>query len=144
MYKEIDAATLMAWLNEGMERLAGHVEAHGGIVNKYIGDAIMAVFGVPVPRQAREQIAADAAGAVRCALAMGAELDLLNAEWRARGWPEIGMRIGIHTGPLVAGYIGSSKALSYTVIGDVANTSARLCSVRPPLKPTISTRFTRG
>jgi adenylate cyclase len=109
-----------------MERLAGHVEEHGGIVNKYIGDAIMAVFGVPIPRSTREQIAADAAGAVRCALAMNAELDLLNAEWRARGWPEIGMRIGIHTGSLVAGSLGARSRLEFTVIGDTVNTASRL------------------
>ncbi|HEV7406784.1 MAG TPA: adenylate/guanylate cyclase domain-containing protein [Chthoniobacteraceae bacterium] len=124
--EKIDAATLMAWLNEGMERLAAHVETHGGIVNKYIGDAIMAVFGVPIPRTTPAEIAADAAGAIRCALAMSAELHLLNAEWRARGWPEIGMRIGIHTGPLVAGSLGAKSRLEFTVIGDTVNTASRL------------------
>jgi adenylate cyclase len=124
--EQIEAATLMEWLNEGMERLAHHVEEHGGIVNKYMGDAIMAVFGVPVPRTTAAQIAADAAGAVRCALAMGAELDLLNTEWRARGWPEIGMRIGIHTGPLIAGSMGAASRLEFTVIGDTVNTASRL------------------
>lgn len=119
-------AALMDWLNESMESLAQHVEPHGGVVNKYIGDSIMAVFGVPVPRLAATQIAADAAGAVRCALAMGAELTRLNEAWRACAKPEIGMRIGIYSGMLVAGSVGSRSRLEYTVIGDTVNTASRL------------------
>jgi adenylate cyclase len=125
-----DPASLLQWLNEGMERLAQQVEAHDGIVNKYIGDAIMAIFGVPVPRQSTEEIARDARNAVRCALAMSAELESLNAGWRASGVDEIGMRIGICTGPLVAGSMGSAARLEFTVIGDTVNTASRLESTK--------------
>jgi adenylate cyclase len=63
---------------------------------------------------------------------MGEVLAAFNAERVARGEAPLSVGVGIHTGPLVAGYIGSSKALSYTVIGDTANTSARLCAIALP------------
>ena len=121
-----DPSVLLDWLNQGMEHLAHEVEEHDGIVNKYIGDAIMAVFGVPVPRLSEAEIAADAVNAVRCALAMGATLEKLNARWQQEGQHAIGMRIGIYTGTLVAGSMGSAKRLEFTVIGDTVNTASRL------------------
>jgi adenylate cyclase len=121
-----DANDVMEWLNESLERLARQVESHHGLVSKYIGDSIMALFGVPVPRQSAEEIAADALQAVRCALKMSAELDWLNAIWATEHRPTMRMRIGIHTGELVAGSLGSSARLEFTVIGDTVNTASRL------------------
>jgi adenylate cyclase len=117
---------LMDWLNEYMEVMAETVMAHQGVVEKYIGDAIMAVFGVPVPRTTPGQIAQDARNAVRCALSMRKKMDELNQRWRERGLPVCSTRIGIHTGPLVAGSLGSSERQEYTVIGDSVNTASRL------------------
>jgi len=125
---------LLAWLNEYMEVMAALVEKHGGMVNKYMGDAIMAVFGAPIPRLKREEIEEDAANAVRCALAMGAHLDWLNASWAQRGLPTTSMRVGIATGDLVSGTIGGAKRLEYTVTGDTVVTAKRLESAEKQSK----------
>ena len=78
----------------------------------------------------------DAKNAVDCALAMSKELENLNITWREQGMPCIGMRLGIFTGPLVAGSVGSSKRLEYTVIGDTVNTASRLESYKRPMAET--------
>jgi len=124
--EKMEPALLMDWLNEYMEAMATVIMAHQGVVEKYIGDAIMAVFGVPLPRTSQEEIRQDARNAVRCALAMRIKMGELNAQWKARGLPVSGMRVGIHTGPLVAGSLGSSERQEYTVIGDSVNTASRL------------------
>ncbi len=117
---------LLEWLNTYLDAMTQVVTVHGGVVNKYMGDAVMALFGVPIPRSSETDIAQDAIRAVRCALAMGAELERLNAQWQAQGLPAIAMRVGIYTGPLVAGSLGSNRRLEYTVIGDTVNVAARL------------------
>lgn len=117
---------LMEWLTSYMDAMASLVNRHGGVVNQFIGDAVMAIFGVPRARTTAEEQAADAVNAVNCALAMRAELARLNSAWKARGWPEIAIRVGIHTGPVSAGCIGSTERMAYTVIGDTVNTASRL------------------
>ncbi len=124
--EKLDPARLFAWLDEYLDAMSRLVDAHGGIVNKYIGDAVMAVFGVPVARESAGEIARDTRQAVACALAMGTELERLNRAWRAAGLPEIGIRAGIHVGPLVAGSVGGADRLEYTVIGDTVNIASRL------------------
>ena len=124
--EKMEPDLLMDWLNEYMEAMATVIMAHQGVVEKYIGDAIMAVFGVPLPRTSQEEIKQDARNAVRCALAMRTKMGELNAQWKERGLPVSGMRVGIHTGPLVAGSLGSSERQEYTVIGDSVNTASRL------------------
>jgi adenylate cyclase len=109
-----------------MEAMADAVMAHQGVVEKYIGDSVMAVFGVPIPRATPGQIAQDARNSVRCALAMGKEMERLNALWQQRGLPACSTRIGIHTGVLIAGSLGSAERQEYTVIGDAVNTASRL------------------
>jgi adenylate cyclase len=99
---------------------------YDGVINKYIGDSLMAIFGVPIARETRAEIALDAQHAVRCAIEMRRVLGDLNAAWKAAGKPEIGMRIGINTGPVVAGTLGSLNRLEYTVLGDTVNTASRL------------------
>jgi adenylate cyclase len=124
--ESLDAQALMDWLNEYMAAMTRTVMDSGGVVNKYMGDAVMALFGVPAPRRGEEEIARDARNGVRCALAMKGELERLNGEWAARGRTAMRMRIGIHTGPLMVGCIGSEDRLEYTVIGDTVNVAARL------------------
>ena len=124
--EKMDPATLMGWMNEYMNDVARHVDENHGMINKFIGDAIMAVFGVPVYHHEEAEIDQDAENAVRCALAMRAELHRLNIDWAKRGLPTTAMRVGIYTGPLVAGSMGSAERLEFTVLGDTVNTAARL------------------
>ena len=127
--EKLDAAGLMQWLNSYMEAMASLVMKHGGVVDKFIGDAVMAVFGVPVSKD-REGIRGDARAAARCALDMRAGLRRFNEEWTAKGLPAIGIRVGIYTGELISGSLGSADRMEYTVIGDTVNTASRLESFK--------------
>ncbi|MFO7031549.1 adenylate/guanylate cyclase domain-containing protein [Limnospira fusiformis CCALA 023] len=120
------ADALMCWLNEYMNGMADIVLDHNGIVDKFIGDAVMAVFGVPIPRTSSEEIAQDAIAAVSCAVAMGEKLKLLNSQWQLEGKPTVSMRVGIATGEVVTGSLGSSQRMDYTTLGDSVNIAARL------------------
>lgn len=122
----MEPGDLMNWMNEYMDAVARHVDLHDGVVNSYIGDAIMALFGAPVAHTKEEDIDRDAVNAVHCALAMRGEMEKLNEGWTTRGMPNVAMRIGIYTGPLVAGSLGSADRLVFTVLGDTTNTAARL------------------
>jgi adenylate cyclase len=133
MAESRDPQAVMDWLNAYMEAMAQHVINHGGVIDKYIGDSIMAIFGVPLPRQTDAEISQDAVNAVNCALEMERSLRQLNSYWQAQELPTIGMRIGIFTGPLVAGTLGSAQRLEYTVIGDTVNTASRLESFEKDL-----------
>ena len=117
---------LVDWLETYLDVMSQQVMAHRGVINKYMGDAIMALFGVPIPRLSEAEISQDAVHAVQCALAMQHELIQLNRRWQAQQQPTIKMRVGIYTGPLVAGTVGSTERLEYTVLGDTVNTAARL------------------
>jgi adenylate cyclase len=121
-----DPETLMSWLNEYMEGMAEQVLQHGGVVDKFIGDAVMAVFGVPIPHTHPSEIARDAIAAVSCALAMAETLESLNQTWQEQGRPQTAMRIGIATGEVITGSLGSSKRIDYTTLGDSVNVAARL------------------
>ena len=122
----MEPLNLMTWLNQYMNEMSNIIIAEGGMINKYIGDAIMAVFGVPVKKTDEAGIKADALSAVESALKMREKLQELNKNWQAQGLPTIGMRIGIHTGVLVAGTLGGQQRMEYTVIGDTVNVASRL------------------
>ncbi len=111
---------LLALLNRYLDRMGGAIEAHGGVIDKFIGDAIMALFGAPV---AQGDAAARALAAAR---AMESALAALNTELAAEGRPPLAIGIGINTARVVAGNIGSSRRLNYSVIGDGVNVAARL------------------
>jgi adenylate cyclase len=115
---------VMEWINEYMDALAQHVEGRSGFINKYMGDAIMAVFGFPIISTDEIGRRRDAINAVDCALDMGNELRRLNENWKDLG--HVQMRVGIFSGPAVAGCIGSAERLEFTVMGDTVNTAARL------------------
>ena len=116
----------MDWLETYLDVMSQQVMAHGGVINKYMGDAIMALFGVPIPHTSAAEISQDAVHAVQCALAMRRELIQLNRRWQEQQQPTIRMRVGICTGLLVAGAVGSTERLEYTVYGDTVNTASRL------------------
>ncbi|MCU0849592.1 MAG: adenylate/guanylate cyclase domain-containing protein [Spirochaetes bacterium] len=111
------------FLSDYRKRLTGAVFANGGMIDKYIGDAIMAVFGIPHPSPASGQ---DSRNAVAAAIDMLSCLEELNRERSIEGKTTIRVGIGIHTGEVFAGNIGSEGQIEYTVIGDVVNTASRI------------------
>jgi len=110
-------------LNEYFELMVDVLFKYEGTLDKFVGDEIVALFGAPVPMPKAEL------KAVECALDMMKALKEFNRLRVDEGQPEIHVGIGINTGQVVTGAIGSSRALQYTAIGDAVNTASRLCSV---------------
>jgi adenylate cyclase len=117
------AQEIVDMLNEYFEQMVEIVFKYEGTLDKFVGDEIMALFGSPVSHPD------DAYRAVKVAVEQLEALEEWNRVRVADGEPAIHIGIGINSGSVVAGYLGSSKALEYTVIGDVVNTASRLCSV---------------
>ncbi len=109
-------------LTEYFTEMVEIVFEHGGTLDKFMGDAIMALWGAPLSRDD------DADRAIRAAMEMQRVLDELNAKWTAEGKRRVEIGIGINFGEVFAGNIGSDRRLEYTVIGDAVNTAARLCT----------------
>jgi adenylate cyclase len=110
-------------LNEYFSRMVHVLFEHRGTLDKFVGDAVMALFGAPLedPDHAEH--------AVQAALAMLKELEQLNRTWTAQGRPTLAIGVGVNTGDMVAGNIGSESIMSYTVIGDAVNLGSRLESL---------------
>ncbi len=117
---------IMGWLNQYLSAMTDEIHAHNGIINKFMGDGIMAVFGVPIARTSTEAIAADAQAAVHCAIVMRQRLAELNQSPQLLGIGRLQMRVGIFTGPVIVGSLGNKTHLEYGVIGDSVNTASRL------------------
>jgi adenylate cyclase len=113
---------LVEMLNSYFESMVQVIFEYEGTLDKYMGDGIMALWGAPVDHPD------DAERAVECAYTQTEVLGAFNRERMARDKPPLGVGVGIDTGHVVAGSIGTHETLSYTVIGDVANVSARLCA----------------
>jgi adenylate cyclase len=118
----MDSRALVAQLNEYFAAMVECVFRYGGTLDKFIGDAVMAVWGNTRSNGAAE----DATNAVRCALAMRVELEKLNARWAAEGRPPFRIGIGLNSGDVVVGNIGSPHRMEFTVIGDAVNIAWRL------------------
>ena len=114
---------IVGMLNEYFTRMVEIVFAHKGTLDKFVGDMVMALFGAPLDDPNHAEHAVDAA------LEMIRELNRLNEKWAAEGRPALDIGIGISTGPMIAGNIGSEAIMSYTVIGDAVNLGARLESL---------------
>lgn len=124
--EKTDPEDLMEWLNEYMDAMTEVVVKHGAVIDKFIGDAIMALFGVPLERETQAQINQDAESAIQCAIEMGQALEELNQRWKREGRPMIQMRVGIATGTAVTGSLGGRQRMDFTAIGDTVNVAARL------------------
>ena len=117
-------------LNTYLGAMVEVITAHGGTVDKFIGDAVMAVFGSPVGRGP----SVEARQALRCAQEMAAALERLNAAWRAEGLTPLRSGIGLASGEVLVGQIGSPRRLDFTVIGDTVNLASRLESLTRSLQ----------
>ena len=124
---------LLNWLNDYLEAMTDCIMDRGGVVDKYIGDAIMACFGVPFPRSQSSDVKQDALNAVAACIDMHRRLEELNQGLKVEGKPLIRFGIGLHTGPLVAGSVGGHRRVNYSVIGDTVNTASRLESMNKQL-----------
>ena len=122
MSENMKAADVLQMLNEYFELMVEIAFKHEGTVDKFVGDEIMVLWGAPVSHND------DAIRAVRAAVDMQRALVEFNQVRESEGQRPIQIGIGLNTGELVAGYIGSTRTMSYSVIGDVVNTAARLCS----------------
>jgi adenylate cyclase len=116
----MDPDNLIRLLNEYFSPLTEIILDHRGTLDKFIGDAIMAVWGAPLP------LADHAARACQAALHMQAAMVILQKGWLVRGLPPLTARLGLHAGPLVAGNVGSRERFNYTVLGDTVNLASRL------------------
>lgn len=121
-----DPQQVIAILNEYFEEMVESVFQHGGNIDKFIGDAVMAFFG------GFKQDPEDAYHAVQTALDMERRLLSLHERWRAKGFPTFLIGIGINTGDPVIGNIGSQQRREFTVIGDPVNLASRLCDLARP------------
>ncbi len=124
-----------ALLTEYFTEMVDCVFRHGGTLDKFIGDAVMAQWGAPIGGPD------DADNAMAAALDMMRALDELNASWRAAGRPELQIGIGLNFGEAFAGNIGSDRRLEFTVIGDTVNTANRLCAAAGPREILLSEEF---
>ncbi len=111
---------IVSLLNRYFSAMTEIIFAHGGTLDKYLGDGLMALFGAPTATPD------DASNALNAAVAMQRRLLGINRELRDEGLQEIGVGMGLHTGEAIIGYIGSDRRSEYTAIGDTVNTSSRL------------------
>ncbi len=127
MAETLQPEELVVMLNEYMTRMVTIITSHGGVIDKYVGDAIMGVWGVPIPK------GEDTANAVKACLAMRKELAELNKLRISRSQPALYIGMGLNHGHVTAGNIGSNERMEYTVIGDAVNLAARIESTTKEL-----------
>jgi adenylate cyclase len=122
MAEKMEPQKVVELLNEYFTEMTDLIFENGGTLDKYLGDGIMALFGAPIARPD------DTLRSAKTAVEMQRAMVRLNEEWQARGQPAMQAGIGINTGAVTAGNIGSTKRMDYTVIGDAVNLASRLCA----------------
>jgi len=123
--EQLSPRLLLDWLNRGMAHFVPAITRRGGMVNKFTGDGLMAVFGAPLS----SSTSGDALAAIEAALAIQTAVAELDDQLALEGQPRMHLRLGIHSGPVLAGSMGSSERLEYAVIGDTVNCASRLESL---------------
>lgn len=131
MSEQLSPEAVVDRLNEYFQVWTDMIFKYDGMVDKFIGDAVMAIFGAPVSHKD------DAIRAVKCALEMEAALKKMQERWQAEGKHIIKIGVGINTGEAIVGNMGSEQAMGYTVIGDTVNVASRLESKTKELNQTI-------
>ena len=129
--ENMEPVRLTTHLNEYFEAMTAAIFSNQGMVNDFVGDSIIAVFGAPLADDAH------AIHAVKSAVGMDQALAKLNTRWEAAGLPTLRQGVGIHTGVVYAGNVGASSRMKYTVIGDPVNVAARLEGLNKELGTTI-------
>jgi|CXWL01.1.fsa_nt_gi adenylate cyclase len=129
--ERLSPENLVQFLNRYLSAMTNTIRANRGNVNKYLGDGIMAMFGAPLKESNHATLAC------LSALAMQAQLEQLRETWIAEGYPSITARIGISTGDLIVGNVGSSERVEYTAIGDTVNLASRLEGANKPFQTKI-------
>lgn len=124
--EKLEPEALTKLMNTYLGHMTETVLETGGTLDKYIGDAVMAFWGAPLPVEGHALVAC------KVALANQAKLARLRAQWAAAGWPPVHNRIGLNTGPAIIGNMGSPKRFSYTAIGDSVNLASRLEGANKP------------
>ncbi len=122
MSEKVEPHQVVSMLNEYLSLMTDIIIKYKGVIDKYVGDEIMAVWGAPIKHENDPELC------IRSALAQMQALEELNKQRVARGEPEIKIGMGINTGKVISGNMGSEKRLDYTVIGDNVNLASRLCS----------------
>jgi adenylate cyclase len=124
--ERLDPEEIRAFQNALFERLARTITRYGGFVEKFVGDAVLAVFGAPLAHEDDPERACDAA------LTMLADGTALAGDWARRLGHPVALHVGVHTGPVVAGQLGGVAGAAYAVTGDTVNTTARLLAAAEP------------
>ncbi len=124
--ERLDPEDVRAFQSDLFQEMTSVVGRYGGFVEKFVGDAVMAVFGAPVAHED------DPERALRAALAMRDRMDRLNGRWQERVGRPLALHIGVNTGPVVAGTLGTTSGAAYAVTGDTVNTASRLQSAAQP------------
>lgn len=132
--EQLSPDELMPWLNLYLNAMSECIMNHGGVIDKYIGDAIMAIFGIPFPHTKPEEIKQDAQNCIAACLDMSERLKQLNQQFEREGKPKIEFGVGIHTGSIIAGTVGGGNRLNFSVLGDTVNIAARLEPMNKEIK----------
>jgi adenylate cyclase len=130
--ERLDPEEVRAFQSDLFQEMASVIEHYKGFVEKFVGDAVMAVFGAPVAHED------DPERALRAALAMHERMEGLNRRWQSRLGTPLALHIGISTGPVVAGNLGSTAGAAYAVTGDTVNTASRLQGAAQPGQTLVS------
>ncbi|MDX8405535.1 MAG: adenylate/guanylate cyclase domain-containing protein, partial [Mariprofundus sp.] len=118
--ERLPAETVVEMINIFLAVMTDVIQLHQGTIDEFIGDAILVIFGAPLQRED------DSLRAVRCAIDMQKAMTEVNRQFRSRDYPEVEMGIGLHTGEVIVGNIGSHKRSKYAVVGRVVNTASRI------------------